>query len=362
LFNIMGQEPTQAARKQSSLAISKGGLGLPLLHTSRKAAAAYVASVAQTLPMIRTILGTQDIAPGIPFDAALASVNQKLPAEHHANLQGLTTSSHPQHDLWSILDDAQFQLLKSANGSPAIAATLNGVSAHHALDFLHTVPIPSLKLAIPNEEFQVALQVILGLRVLPHGMCEGCGIALQDPLGQHTMSCAAGGYLLKRHNAHCDNTCTNLKKGAWDAMREKADVLAHIENGAVTLEPADIHITMWEGFETALDFSFVSPTQAAIVSNSAMIKGFATAHRDNQKRSKYQFKCDEARIQFIPMSVETFGGYSDAALAFFDRMLVAVHAKTRGKTFAVIKDQFFQKMSLLTWKYNAQMILQRRSS
>ena len=79
--------------------------------------------------------------------------------------------------------------------------------------------------------------------------------------------------------------------------------------------PADILHPFWEqGKDAALDICVVNPLQGTLVERVAEEGKAAGCHRSGTKMSKYRDRCDQGGLSFIPIAVDTFGGWHPTSL------------------------------------------------
>ena len=85
--------------------------------------------------------------------------------------------------------------------------------------------------------------------------------------------------------------------------------------------PADVFLRNWNrGQDAALDVTVISPVQAATVDREAENPGYALQFAwDRKMRSAFDV-CDAQRISFIPLPVETFGGWHVEAIRQIGRL------------------------------------------
>ena len=85
--------------------------------------------------------------------------------------------------------------------------------------------------------------------------------------------------------------------------------------------PADLLIPHWcSGKDAALDFTTVNPLQAALVRGASHEVESAVDHAHRVKCRKYGERCAREGITFLPLAVETLGGWHTAALDFISRL------------------------------------------
>ena len=85
--------------------------------------------------------------------------------------------------------------------------------------------------------------------------------------------------------------------------------------------PADILLPLWtNGKDTALDVTVVNPMRADLVERGAREAGSAVQHAFTAKMAKYDERCAQEGIVFLPLAADTFGGWHDVALEVFKRL------------------------------------------
>ena len=102
----------------------------------------------------------------------------------------------------------------------------------------------------------------------------------------------------------------------------------------------------------------VNPLQATLVDRAAESPGYALTHRFNEKISKHGDACAGAGIAFIPMPVETMGGWHEAAVNQI-RKIGSSLARHTGQEDLTTISRLFQRLSVLLAKGNAALLLNR---
>ena len=125
------------------------------------------------------------------------------------------------------------------------------------------------------------------------------------------------------------------------------------------IKTADLLIPNWTGGkDTALDVTVVNSSQISLVAISAETPGFALTHRYNEKFSKHGDACTNAGLAFIPILVETLGGWHDASVHQIKKIGSALARHTRQEDSITIS-HLFQRLSVLIVKGNAALLLNR---
>merc|ERR1712209_259230 len=85
--------------------------------------------------------------------------------------------------------------------------------------------------------------------------------------------------------------------------------------------PADVLIPIWtEGRDTTLDVAVVNPLQQALVVRTSEKGDSAVAHAHKEKLRKYEARCSAEAITFLPLAVDTFGGWHKVGLNTITRL------------------------------------------
>ena len=85
--------------------------------------------------------------------------------------------------------------------------------------------------------------------------------------------------------------------------------------------PADLLIPAWtKGQDTALDVTVVNPLQDALVTCTSQDGSSAVESAHRGKARKYEERCAREGIRFIPLAVDTLGGWHPVALETITRL------------------------------------------
>ena len=90
---------------------------------------------------------------------------------------------------------------------------------------------------------------------------------------------------------------------------------ALLPGGMEGSRPADVYLPLWAPGrkDAALDVTCVSPFQQATIERAAREPGFALQMRWQQKWGKYGEACKAEGKTFMPLVVETLGGWEEGA-------------------------------------------------
>jgi len=125
------------------------------------------------------------------------------------------------------------------------------------------------------------------------------------------------------------------------------------------LRPGDVTISSWwDGRSAAFDFTVVSPFAVAVLALAADRRGSAARHAEDDKDNTYLQLCRQQNLEFVPMAVETCGGWGEAALAAFSRLSVML-AAVSGRTPSEELRWMHQRHAVALQRDNARMMLQR---
>ena len=113
--------------------------------------------------------------------------------------------------------------------------------------------------------------------------------------------------------------------------------------------PADSYLPLWSGgLPAALDVTVISPMQQMTLSQSAVTQGHVAADR---KIVVHGQSCQQAGIKFIPLPVESLGGWSNQAIT-----LKAIGHQQAARLDISPSDlihHLFQHLSVCLWRGNA---------
>ena len=218
-------------------------------------------------------------------------------------------------------------------------ARLASLSIPHSGDWLNCVPSPSLGLHLRSAEFSVSVRYRLGCAVFPtSGQCPACHLN-SDKEGDHAISCGSQGERIARHNHLRDALFHTAVSAALGPTREDRALIPGSD-----ARPADVLIpNRTGGRDTALDVTVVNPLQVALVNRAAVNPGHALEYAFGRKMTASSDACRRADIAFIPLAVETLGGWhGDAELQI--KKLGAALARHSGREEAECTRHLFSKI------------------
>jgi len=302
------------------------------------------------------MLGCTDAELPITADvhSALAVLNARAGAgaEQPWTVELLAKQRPSQELLLEQGDKAAFTQLVAA-GSQWDKARLLGVSMHHAGAWVTVVPSWRHKMA-PLEHI-VACKYRLGMRCYAQGL-HAC-LACRDPsdaYGYHSTSCGTFNDRTSRHNSQCDVFASSGNAAAKGTKREHQHLLPGTEE-----KPGDITIADWRHQETgAFDVTVKSPFVATILASTAVRRGYAAEQGEAQKLEKSFEACRLQNLHFVPLAVETCGGWGESALKTFQELSGMIAARS-GRSQSEELRWMHQRHSVALQRDNARMILRR---
>ena len=355
LEEILGCSLTVTAWRQASLPVSMGGLGLR--SASAHASAAYLSSVICSKQIVDEVL--QNFPHRNSLDTPLAifrTAAGTLPPEILDELSDPSTGDFSQKRL-SYLVDSQIQssLLKDFQSSQdrRSAARLLSLSLPMSGAFLNAIPSHIFGLSIIPESFRIILQYRLGLPVYASSHpCPACGQD-SDVLGDHTITCSSEYERIYRHDIIRDAIFLEAKHAGLSPIKEARSLIPSNRT-----RPGDIFLQNWRGRQTAFDVAVTSPLGRSILPQSSKTAGAALSAMKANKVNKHSRPCQANGIAFIPLVVETLGGWEADAL--FHLRAIAKQTAARSASLApIVIRQFFQRLSVLLQRSNAALIAAR---
>ena len=123
--------------------------------------------------------------------------------------------------------------------------------------------------------------------------------------------------------------------------------------------PADVYLPHWKrGQPAALDVSVISPLQQLTVSQASSTQGHALLVGEGRKISAHAAPCASVGVSFIPLMVETLGGWSDKASDTI-RSIGQLQGQRLGISPADTTTHLFQRLAICLWRENAAMWIRR---
>ena len=305
LTRILGTPIGERTWQQAKLPVAMGGMGLR--GAQDHAPAAHAASVLSSQLLVQDLVGPRD-------GDSLALSNELLAALSEAqgevasigDLAGLT-----QRMLSVKVDQQQLCLLEEqvAEDETREKARLASLSLPHSGDWLNCAPMRALGLHLRPPEFILAAKYRLGLPIFDQeGPCPAC-LRHSDALGDHAFCCGVGGERISRHNALRDAFYDTAVRAGLGPTREGRFLLPGDDR-----RPADVLLPHWDaGRDGALDVTVIHPFQAATLAQAALDPGHALQFAYDRKVRGAAEDCQRQGISFLPLVVESMGGWHATA-------------------------------------------------
>ena len=166
-----------------------------------------------------------------------------------------------------------------------------------------------------DRDFRCCLRYWLSIPLCEEGYCPVCG-APTDPFGDHYVMCKGLGDIIWRHD--------NLKEVIFSAARSAAlaprkEIPALVPGS--NSRPADVYLPIWErGASAALDVTVISPLQKLTINQSAVTQGHAITVARTRKFAAHGEACRGAGVVFIPLVVESLGGWCKESASVIARI------------------------------------------
>ena len=123
--------------------------------------------------------------------------------------------------------------------------------------------------------------------------------------------------------------------------------------------PADVLIPHWTGgLDTAWDVTVTHPLQAATVNGAAASPGHALEVAVKRKNRGALEDCQRQGIKFIPLAVESLGGWHELAVGEI-RKLAAALARQSGQEEKEARGHLLQRLSICLMRGNGALFVNR---
>ena len=303
------------------------------------------------------ILG-QPTSPSLHLPGAVAALSKAAAMPDWVSVEEIDIPLR-QRALSKKIDEATFDsLLSSAPDTRARALALSS-ALPHAGDWLNAVPSSSLGLHLQDREFRLCLDYWLGIRLMDHETtCPCCASGKKaDPMGDHHVGCGGNGDRIHRHDSLRDTLFAAAQSAA---LAPRKEVPALITGSAS--RPADIFLPNWSrGRPAALDVTVISTLQNLTLAGAAATQGHALRIGEERKLAAHNADCKAVGIDFVPLVVESLGGWSKEAIHTIGR-IGRLLGQRSGNPPAETTCHLFQRLSVALWRGNATLWLCRLPS
>ncbi len=344
LTDLAGGPLSAWAWLKASLPSSLGGL--TVRQASLHAPAAYLASLSQCDDLVTGILGyvpkaSQHLIP------ALSSLAQATGKPEWTSIQDVDVPLR-QRPLSHTIDLASFDELIACSQDDRSRALAHSTALPHAGDWLNVIPSKALGLHLQDLEFRLCLQYWLGLRMVEEGApCPVCQ-RVADPYGDHQIGCGGNGDRIHRHDSIRDAVFSAAQSAALAPRREVPALVPGSSS-----RPADIYLPTWKrGQPAALDVTVISTLQSLTLSGAASTPGHALSVAAERKRTAHATACHSVGITFIPLVVESLGGWGPEAISTL-KDIGRLQGQRLGTPPSLATRHLFQRLAIRLWRGNA---------
>lgn len=356
VFQILGVHPHYLqdaprigfARKLIALDVVNGGLGLTSMESV--AVAAYLGSIAQSMPAVQRFL-PPNYNHAVAFRDAALLVEQQRVLSHIrlTTVQSLCGAQRLQQIITQSHRPARFEAALAAAPTPEDRAQLRSQASAVATAWAFVIPGRIHHLKMGNALFKCQGRNFLRLPVsslfVPERnrgnhviRCLACNAAhhphdsrknITSDLGDHAHVCRAcsgqpddvGGWSTLRHNSvrdailACLHTYRRRPDGEVAVVKEPHLLHAHgVSPAAGVAAPgndrADIKVTEPNGKTVYLDLTITAPTTTGHVAHAALQNGYSADKARGRKiahyRDRWQFHADQGASLCI-LAMETGG-------------------------------------------------------
>jgi hypothetical protein len=130
----------------------------------------------------------------------------------------------------------------------------------------------------------------------------------------------------------------------------------------VVAQQISTDLPCWKGGKpAACDVTVISPLQQLTINKASVTQGAALSTAEERKYSTHADSCRIAGISFIPLAVETLGGWSREGVDFI-RSVGRLQGQHLGLDPLETTHHLFQRLSVILWRGNACMWLSRAIS
>jgi hypothetical protein len=311
------------ARRRVFHPLKDGGLGIASVELV--AAAAHSASWCGVAEEVVNRLGLPSVAvlrAEVPWAEACLAVAEALAANVSGDpLEPATAQTRANALSQKALTQARVknevaEAFRQLEGDPPAAAQLHSSGGPGAAGWLLSPKRPAHYFR--DEQLSVAIRLRLGLAVpCAQGVCQHvkaggqvCGAVL-DTRGLHAMTCQAGGWSIRRHDAACKCVAAYAELQGCSAEREVVLPLAAPTRPLARMDVV-VHSRTSSGQASNLDITVVSPLTAEMIrgGGAARNPGAAARAAAAHKRALYP------NIPVVPFVIETFGRWGEDARAW----------------------------------------------
>ena len=181
----------------------------------------------------------------------------------------------------------------------------------------------------------------------------GSGLGTEiDIFGDHTIICATEYERIHRHDIIRDAIHEAAKHAGLSPVPE-ARLVANSQS-----RPGDVFLPNWRGKQTGFDIAVTSPLSQSALPRSSSTAGAAITAMKSSKMRKHFQPCRANGVSFVPLVVETLGGWDTDAIDHLRGIVKKAASRSPSPTETAIR-QLFQRLSVLLQRANAGLIAAR---
>ena len=124
------------------------------------------------------------------------------------------------------------------------------------------------------------------------------------------------------------------------------------------MRPGDVFLPNWRNRPHAFDVAVTSPLCASNLPQSTVATGSALEKMKVAKINKHFHNCRRQNIVFVPLNVETLGGW-DSEAAFHLKSIAEKTAHRSNQRPSYVVKHFFQRLSVILQRANSALIATR---
>ena len=131
-----------------------------------------------------------------------------------------------------------------------------------------------------------------------------------DALGDHHVGCGGNGDRILRHDSIRDALFSAAQSAALAPWKEAPSLIPESSS-----RPADVYLPYWvRGQPAALDVTVISTLQQQTLTGAASVPSHALQVGEDQKMAAHADACRAVGVVFVPLVMETLGGWCDEAI------------------------------------------------
>ena len=170
-------------------------------------------------------------------------------------------------------------------------------------------------------------------------------------MGDHQVGCGGNGDRIHRHR---DAVFSAAQSAALAPRKEVPSLIPGSSS-----RPADVYLPNWtRGQPAALEVTVISPLQQLTLQGAASTQGHALSVGATRKNAAHADPCHDVGVTFIPLVVETLGGWSNEAARTISNIGCLLGQRS-GTDPAISTRHLFQRLAIGLWKGNATLGVRR---